>query len=376
MAKKYNYIKNGKQYFRKVKTIGYNSKGKPIRKEFYGDGEKDAERKYEEYMHKIKSGIKIGSEKVKLCELMEFWLFNVLLVSDRIKPSSFQRYEGIYRNYIKDSSIAYSSVSDIRSSTLQMFYNDLYFNQQKRATQIYTINKVLKTFFNYAIKEDYILKNPCTAVEIPGESTTKLKTQKQELQILSSEEIVKLKEYFKNTQYYLLFILAIGTGLRQGEILGLNWDDIDMSKRIIHLKNNFKRVYKYDSNGNRELIDMLQTPKSNKERDIPISDELYKELNLIFKKDGPVFIKDNQRLSAKIVYYEWKKALKKCNIKDYKFHILRHTFASTLLSNGVDVQTVSELLGHSDIRITQIYLHSTNNQKVDAVNKINYLIQN
>lgn len=374
MAKKYNCIRNGKPYFKKTKTIGHKTDGTPIKKVFYGDGEKDCDKKIAEFMSDIEKGIRIDSDKAIIGNLMHYWLFDVKLVSGKVKPSTFSRYEGIYRNYIKDSIIASKNIKEIHSSNIQTFYNNLYYKQGFRSTQIISINKVLKSFFEFCKQEDYILKNPCQKIEIPSDEYIADKP-KEELEILTKDQVKKLREYFQGTSFYLLFILAISTGLRQGEILALTWDDIDLKNRTISVNKTYKKVYEFSSDGSKYLVDKIQAPKTkNSYRLVPISDELYSLLNRVFVKKGYVF-KDEAGniLSAKIVYYEWTKALKLCEIPHIKFHALRHTFASSLVSTGVDIKTLSELLGHSSITTTQIYLHSSIDLKQDAIKNIDLL---
>lgn len=371
MAVKTNYEKNGKKYYRKVITIGHTSDGKAIKKEFYGKSEKEATIKSEEFLNDIKRGLSINYDKIYLDEYLKFWLFDVLLVSNRIKPSTFQRYEGIYRNYLKDTILACSKASDITSAQIQKFYNDLY-KKGKRTTQIKELNKVLKVFFNYLIREDIVLKNPCCNIEIPGKKEEI--DNKNDLYILSHDEVKKILLYLKGNKYELIFKMALFTGMRQGELLALTWDDIDLKNKIIHVFKTFKRVYEYENETTKKLVNKIQTVKSkNSVRDIPISNELYSLLNIQSNKQGYVFKDESgEILSAKIVYYEWLKILDYCNIKHIKFHALRHTFASNLLENKVDIKTVSDLLGHSDITITQIYLHSNTDLKNKAINSIKF----
>jgi integrase len=287
MAVKTNYEKNGKKYYRKVITIGHTSDGKAIKKEFYGKSEKEAIKKSEEYLTNIKRGLSLNYDKINLDEYLKFWLFDVLLVSNRIKPSTFQRYEGIYRNYLKDTVLACSKACDITSSQIQKFYNDLY-KKGKRTTQIKELNKVLKVFFNYLIKEDIILKNPCNNIEIPGKKEEVKNTN--DLYILSHEEVKKIMSYLKGNKYELVFKMALFTGMRQGELLALTWDDIDLENKIIHIYKTFKRVYEYENETTKKLVNKIQTPKSkNSVRDIPISNELYSLLNIQSNKQGYVF---------------------------------------------------------------------------------------
>ena len=100
MVRKINYTKNGNKYFRVTVSIGRDSNGKLIRKEFYGKSKKEAEEKRYEYLNGIRNGLNIDHKNMILGELIHTWIFEVVRVFSKIKPSSFQRYKGIYRNYI------------------------------------------------------------------------------------------------------------------------------------------------------------------------------------------------------------------------------------------------------------------------------------
>ena len=93
MAKKYNCTKNGIQYFRKTKTIGHDINGNPVKKEFYGDGERDCDNQIEEYMNNLKSGLPINYEKITIGMAMHSWLFDVLFHADDFKSASFEKHE-------------------------------------------------------------------------------------------------------------------------------------------------------------------------------------------------------------------------------------------------------------------------------------------
>ena len=371
MAVKTNYEKNGKKYFRITRTIGKKADGTPIKKEFYGNSKSEAEEKANNYINKLKTGLELDFDSVTLNDLIKRWLFDVLFVSENIKPSTFQRYEGIYRNYIKESKIASLKLYQIKSINIQIYYNEL-FKNGKKTTQIKELNKVLKCFFNYALKENYIQKNPCTSIEIPGNKTDKMKNR--EVEILNEKELKILIKNLEDHKFKLLFLMALGTGLRQGELLALDWEDINFSDNTVSVSKSVKRVYEYKNENEKRLVYKFQSPKSIKSiRTIPIPNNIIVLLKKEKNKTGLIFNDNNNILSAKIVYYEWKKLLKQSNLKNMKFHALRHTYASKLLENGVDVKTVSDLLGHSDITITQIYLHSSDKLKQTAINKIDYL---
>lgn len=374
MAKKTNIEINGNKYYRVTRTVGKKADGTPIRKTFYGSGINEANEKADAYINDIKNGLVNNYEYAIFSELMSVWLFDFLHKSSKIKPSTFQRYEGIYRKYIKNSDIAGLKLKDCNTIKLQKFFNDL--SNTYSYTQLRYLCDVMRNFFNWCIDSGYILKNPCLKIEIKGNKSEIIKRKKEnKIEILSEDEIEKIKEYIKGTEFELLFLLDLSTGLREGELLALTWDDINLNKKTLRIEKSVKEVYVYDDENNRHIETIVQVPKTMTSfRTIPIPSTIISKLKKVKNKNGIIFHDENMNyLKAKNVSYKWKKVLKDCNIPHKKFHSIRHTYASTLLKNGVDIQTVAELMGHSAIAITQIYLHSTSDQKYNAVNKLNYL---
>ena len=377
MARKTNIEVNGKNYYRVTRTVGRKADGTAIRKQFYGSGINEANAKADEYINNIKNGLVNNFDNVSLNDIMNTWLFDVLHNSSKIKPSTFQRYESIYRKYIKKSEIAGLKLANINNLKMQQFFNKL--SKTYSYSQLKYLNSVLKTFFNWCIDSGYILKNPCLKVDIKGNKNDIINNKRNQVEILSEEEISKIQKYIKGTDMELIILLDLATGLRQGELLALNWEDIDLKNKTLTVNKSVKEVYIYEDENNRHIETIFQVPKTqNSFRTVSIPDVLIdvlkKEKNT---KDELLFHdKKGNPLRAKNISYQWKKILKDCNISHKKFHAIRHTYASMLLKNGVDIETVAELMGHTAISITQIYLHSSNNQKYDAVNKLNYLFKN
>ena len=374
MAKKTNFEVNGNKYYRVTRTIGKKADGTPVRKTFYGTGINEANEKADNYINDIKNGLINNYEYAILKDLMSTWLFDFLHKSSKIKPSTFQRYEGIYRKYIKKSDIAGLKLQDCNTIKLQKFFNDL--SETYSYTQLRYLRDVLRNFFNWCIDSGYILKNPCLKIEIKGNKSDIVKRKREnKVEILSEDEIAKIKEYIKDTNFELLFLLDLSTGLREGELLALTWNDIDLKEKTLIVEKSVKEVYVYEDENTRHIETITQIPKTMTSfRTVPIPDSIILKLKSIRNKKGLLFFDENNEvLKAKNVSYKWKKILQACDIPHKKFHSIRHTYASTLLKNGVDIQSVAELMGHSAIAITQIYLHSSDEQKHDAVSKLNYL---
>lgn len=370
MARKTNFEANGNEYFRVTRTIGHKSDGTPIRKQFYGTGIKEANEKADEYINNLKNGMVANYEYATLNDTIYTWLFQVKI--NELKPSSFELYEGVYRNYIKDSDIAGEKVSKIKSLSIQQYYNKL--GKTKSYSQIKKLNKLLKQFFSYCINEGYIIKNPCNNITIPNKDK-EAKNKEEKFDYFNETEIKQLKLAFEGNKFENLILLALGTGLRQGELLALKWANVNLDEKYIEVAETIKTVYVFDSDGNKKRETLLNTPKSNKTRKVDLPNKIVDLLSNMNHNTVFVFEDENGKpYSSKTLFGNWKKVLQDNNIPHKKFHSLRHTYATMLLTKGVDLKTVQDLMGHYDISITQIYLHVLPKTKNDAVNRLNSIL--
>lgn len=368
MATKYNYTKiiKGKEYkyFRITRVVGQKANGTPIVKEFLGDGEKDANKKADEYMNKLKNGYINDYEKVNVLQLMKTWLFNIKLVE--VKPSTFVTYESNYRNYISKSELATMKVADVKKIHIQKYYNELFEKQNCSTEKIKAIHKLLHSFFEYALDEGYLIKNPCSKVIIPKNNL--IKTEDKQIECFDSKEIELLKKAFESNKYRSLVYTAIYTGMREGELCALKWKNVNLKEGFIHVDESVKRVAVFDSEGNKKMKTLTLDPKTkNSIRNIYIPEVLINELKNIPHKSDYVFSDTNEPVSHKSLYFQWRKVLKENDIPHRKFHALRHTYGTLLLANGADLKSVQDLMGHYDISITQTYLHSLEDNKKNIV---------
>ena len=369
-------IRNGIQKgWRASITIGRDDNGKIKRKEFTGKTQQEVKKKLEEYKKEMLLGTISSDDKITVSEWYHTWLFDYRIKD--LKPKSFEKYEGIYRNYIKDSELGKIKLKDLRATHIQRYYNKL--QNTKPISTIKGINTRLKPCLGEAEKQGYIQKNYCKMVTLPKDNNKKI------IQVLSQQEQKQFIEAIKGHKLEMLFLVALGTGLRLGELLGLKWSDIDFNTGVLTVNRTLSRV-KNQTTNKYEVIE--QSPKTkNSNRTIPIPNDILnklKEHKKIQNKQrllvGEGYINNNyvfaddigKPIDDKKPGRNLKSTLAKLSIEPIKFHALRHTYATRLFEANVPPKTVQVLMGHYDISITMdIYTHVMEDAKLEAVEKLN-----
>ncbi|MBR3003051.1 MAG: site-specific integrase [Clostridia bacterium] len=284
MARKTNCTKNGIEYYRISKTIGHKANGVPIRKDFYGASKSEAEQKAIDYIQSIKLGLQFNTA-ITISDLFPKWLFENK--KNELKPSTFESYEGLYRNYIEPDIISTQPIKDIKSVNVQNFYDRLMklnivrTDKPMTAHRTKAVHKLLHLFFVYCEKDGYIIKNPCNNVTLPKDNKKELEIleRKNKIDFFTEEEIKILIPAFDGSHYQDVIIFALATGMRQGEILGLQWTDLDFENRLIHVIHNLSNSADFDEKKKRSYSLKLQSPKSkNSIRTIPMNDTVYNML--------------------------------------------------------------------------------------------------
>ncbi len=204
-----------------------------------------------------------------------------------------------------------------------------------------TVNRQLDTLrgiLNKAIAWGKLQTSPMKSVQY-------LKVPRGRLRFLEKEEIVKLLSNC-GTNLRPIVVLALFTGMRRGEILGLKWHDIDVKRNIITL---------------------LDT-KNGEKREVPMNEQVKTALIRVRKHPDTAYIFCNEKgVPVHDIRKSYSTALRKSGITNFRFHDLRHTFASQLVMSGVDLNTVRELLGHKDMTMTLRYSHLAQSHKQRAV---------
>lgn len=370
-GKKYNCIRGGKPYFRK--SVYINGKCHQV----FGDGEKDADHKIAELKALADKGVDLTKRHSKTGDLLKFWLYSIKRVDSSVKDSSFARYECSYRNQMIGKDIMQVPISKLNKAKMQQYITSLYEDYDVRQPSIKATLKVWRMFTKWAIDEEYLVKDPCRNIVLPGEYSNKEKI----IETFTAEERAKILKYMEETnyQYAALIKLAFATGMRRGELLGLRWDDCD--QETIHVRNALSLVTHIDKDGNRCNSMEVWDPKTkNAHRDIPLlpatRDMLRKhrlEQNKYYLKHGlgkPVycFTTGNGKLiEGSSFARSYARMLKRAGVPYRKFHAIRHTFATEAIRRGVNVKDLQMLMGHADIETTYVYVHANAQSQQQAI---------
>ena len=321
---------------------------------------KDAEKFLTEKLRELDTGMLIETKKMKYGEYLDFWkekTFGNLEITT--KEGYIQKIDKHIKPYL-----ANIYLENLKPLHLQNFYDEKLKSGRidgkggLSARTVLALHRIIYSSLEQAVKWQLIMRNVANAVEPP-------KAKKYKAKYLTDKQTEDLIEGTKNTDIYIPILLAIYTGARRGEILGLNWNNVDLEKRIIKIENNLCATKNgliikqpKTNSGNRtiaisdSLVKILKRHKIKQIKNKMKLGEYYKDNNMVCcYEDGRLF--NPKRFSAK--FHE---LLEDNNLPLIRFHDLRHSHASLLVKIGIEPKVISERLGHSNIGITMdLYSH-------------------
>lgn len=366
---------------------GVKPNGKRDVKYVYGKTEAECKRKLRELIKEIHSSDYISVQKESVKDYMNSWLVNVK--QNQLKPKSYDRLEQtlLYDVYPYIGEI---QLQAIKADDIQNMLNEL----KKDGKAYSTIKKAydaVNSCFKLGIEKRTVSTNPAVGVIIPNKKLFPA----QKIPFYTQDEAKRLIEqaticWPNGTRRYPLgsFVpLIINTGLRMGELLALKWDeDIDFENKTLTVHKNISLVKnrKEDPEKKYELLlqDSVKTD-AGQDRSIPLNEQAINALlDLKAVTGNSPFVmttKNETHVSPRNIDRIFRRIAKAAGFEEEKIfgvHSLRHTFATLLLSNGVEIKTVSELLGHSDVTITyNTYIHVIKDQKRKALAAIPNLVK-
>ena len=360
----------GKDENGKIKRISVTAKTKTECQEKL----KLAQAKYEEEQKILSSHNYLTESDPTLEKWYGIWINT--FCKGVIKEYTVYGYEQRFRLYILPA-FGKMKLSEISTVACQQFLVDLLNNgrikdREKKgpSLSIYTVKGIQRTLsvcLEKAVDEGLLIKNPVSKVNLPIKNKPEMKT-------LKKEEIGAFLEETKNCGCYEFYYLELATGMRLGEICALEWTDLDVENKTINVNKSVRKI-------NGQLI--ITTPKTkSSNRTIRINDDLVDLLlamkdrqiksKYIFPSPETGDIRDTSAVTRKLHRIQDRAGLPRI-----RFHDLRHTFATLTLEAGVDVKTVSHMLGHTDAGFTMnTYMHVTDDMQKNAAEKMKDVIEN
>ncbi|OEH84249.1 hypothetical protein BHU72_12680 [Desulfuribacillus stibiiarsenatis] len=336
------------------------TKYRRFRKTVYCDKKSEAEKELARFIMEIEKGEFTEPTTLSFEAFVAMWHQNY--AKQHLSPTTYEKYE---RHLISRIIPAFGHfrLGQIQTIHVVEFVSKLSKSHIKSATQN-DIYKVLRNVLSRATEWNLINKNPCNNVKPP-----KVKHQKSNVYDSSEYRLLVEKLKIESIQHQVLVLLAVACGLRRGEILGLQWDDIDINTKTIYIKHSLliKKGSGYELREPKTESSVRKVIYPSELLDIPLKklkkEQLEKRIKCgeLYEADEHFFVLSSwagKPLRPDSVTQWWGRFTKRTGIKNIRFHDLRHTSATLLINAGVHAKTISERLGHSDIKITMnVYGH-------------------
>ncbi len=360
-------------------SIYIESNGKYKRKYIYAKTQKQVKEKLNNLKNISSKGIDVERGDISLDKWVLEWLQSYKIHT--LKITTYENYFLNYQVHIRNSEIGNIPIKKLTTRQLQIYYNHLLRNKKKNLSirTVRYIASIINGALEQAVKSNILIKNVNKGCVLP-------KKEKIEIQPLTVNEIEKLLETAKGNSLYPIILLEIFTGMRKGEILGLQWKDVNFIDKELYVRNNLARINdegKYDDEKNHTKLALLNPKTAASKRTIPLNDKVIDELKkhknrqnrlkmknrLVWEEQDMVFCKSNGLFyDPRKLLEEYHQLLKKAGIRKSRFHDLRHTFASILLNQGESIKTIQSLLGHADITTSMaIYAHLSEDKKRETI---------
>ena len=338
------------------------------RHSFYGDRQSDVLKRMREALKQQDDGVLFEPTRVTMAQWLDIWLEEYVKPSN--KPLSYSTYKSRIETHIKPS-LGKIKLTAINATQIQAFYNRLYRTDNLAPKTIKNIHGILHKALQQAVKLRYIGFNPCDSCTLP-------RIEKKEIKPLSELEIeLFLKEISNGEPLQDLFTVAMFTGMREGEICGLSWKDVDFKNGTITVR---QQLCKQKEKGGSFYI---ATTKNSKARTLTVAPFVMDILRNVKKEQmkNHMLVGTDWQNEFDVVFTNamgkhivpqtankrFKAIATRIGRADARFHDLRHTYAVTALQEGDDVKTVQENLGHATASFTlDVYGHVSEKMKKES----------
>lgn len=386
------YAKKDKLWVARI-MIGYNEKGKPKYKTFSSKQRNIAAKKLADFIANKKDEMPEVICRDTVAKWLNRWLKEYVAVN--VKTATRVSYEGIVNNYLIPH-IGHLKLNELKKQDIENMYNKLLTNGRVKVTSngkkgldvktVHNIALCLHKALQTAMENEYIVRNPADIAKPP--TMKNINCEKKEVEVLDPQEQKKLMAVCDYSAYGMGILTALNTGVRIGELLGIQWRDIDFDKRTISINKQVSRLHDYSPDApaktrlgiqndvktkssrrvisiNEFLLERLLKYRELQQEHIRQWGESYNDLDMVFARE------DGWYLDPDYYRERYQRILAEAGVSRHTFHALRHTFATRALEIGIPIKIVSQILGHATVQLTMdVYQHVLQEVQDEAMNKI------
>ena len=348
-------------------SVGYNADGKRKRRTIFGQTKQDVQEKLGKAAGDVAHQRDIEPQRIKLGAYMDRWLRDA--AKPRVRETTLANYERVIKNYIKPH-LGGVPLAKLTAFQIHGMYSCLE-RDGKSAETIRLVHAVLHRALKQAVRWRLIPFNMGADVDRP-------KAAKADISPLSAEQVNTLLKAARGDRQEALYVLAVTAGMRLGELFGLQWSDLDLTAGAVMVQHSLQEL-----NGKLALAEP-KTARGRRRIELPqmAVDALNRHRKRMLKEGlaSVAWVFPNASggpwRRSHFHFGEFKPLLKRAKLPDIRFHDLRHTSATLLLSQGVHPKVVQERLGHSQISVTlDTYSHVLPTMQVEAAGKFDQLLR-
>ncbi|MBA7714619.1 putative prophage phiRv2 integrase [subsurface metagenome] len=344
---------------------GVSPDGKPLRhyETVHGRKKGDAEKRLTELLTSLDKGVYTPPGRLTVAEHLHQWLDGY--VKTNCSQRTLDGYQSIIEHHLIPA-LGHVQLKQLQPQAIQNYYGQAC--EKLSARTVHHQHRVLSQSLKYAVRQGYLGRNPCELVDPPS-------PRKKVMRTLTPSEVEVLFDTAADNYYYPVIYTAVSTGLREGELLGLRWRDIDLympsisvSQALCKRKGKFEFIEPKTSHSRRRVE---MTPKlALYLREYQAEREaLYQQLGKELTLDDLVFAsKEGEPIDPSVISHAFGRIVKRAGLEHVRFHDLRHTFASLMLLRGAKPKVISEALGHASVAFTMdTYSHIIEGMQKDAM---------
>ncbi len=323
----------------------------------------DAQRKLTEIKAAYDKGIYTPSGRITVAEHLYGWLQGYVKTNCHVR--TLDGYQSIIDHHLIPA-FGYTHLKQLQPHVIQAYYGKAVSKLSPRT--VHHHHRVLSQSLKYAVRQGYLGRNPCDMVDPPS-------PRKKAMRTLTPGEVEVLLERTSDSYYYPVIYTAVSTGLRQAELLGLRWRDVDLDllsisvSQVLYKRRGICEFKEPKTTHSRRCVAMtpklaifLRKYQANRE-------SLFRQLNKELTLDDLIFASvEGKPMDPGVLTHNFSRIVTRAGLSNVRFHDLRHTFASLMLLRGAKPKVISEALGHSSVAFTMdVYSHIIDGMQSDAM---------